>query len=204
VAGETVRVVHEAGLAAIVGTVDLDRFGDGGLRRGLNDLDQLAIMARAHHDVVGRAARSATVAPTRLATVYESDDRVRSMLAQRHLALTSALRHVHGRQEYGVKAFRADHSNAADEVSRRTAGAGAEAIHAELLRWTVGNRRHRAQDRQVPGDDRPMVLNTAYLVDSDRSSSFVEAVDRLASDHPELDVEVTGPWPPYSFGAVED
>jgi hypothetical protein len=227
VAGETVRVVHEAGLAAIVGTVDLDRFGEDGLRRGLNDLDQLAMMARAHHAVVGQAARSATVAPTRLATVYENDDRVRAMLAQRHLALTSALRHVHGRQEYGVKAFRADRASAAEEpaatptsgtdylrqrqaalsaheVSRKTAGAGAEAIHAELLRWTVGNRRHRPQDRQLSGDDRPMVLNTAYLVDSDLSSSFVDAVDRLASDHPELDVEVTGPWPPYSFAVVED
>jgi gas vesicle protein GvpL/GvpF len=227
VAGEDVRVVRAAGLAAIVGTVDLARFGEEGLRRGLNDLDQLEQMARAHHGVVGRAARSQTVAPTRLATVYEDDDRVRAMLVDQQPSLRAALRHVNGREEWGVKAYRAQRSAADDAPaerpasgtdylrrrqaalgahaeSQRTAGAGAEAIHAELLPLTVGSRRHRPQDQKLSGDARPMVLNNAYLVQRERSEAFATAVRRMGREHPELDIELTGPWPPYSFAVIEE
>jgi Gas vesicle synthesis protein GvpL/GvpF len=48
-----------------------------------------------------------------------------------------------------------------------------------------------------------MVLNAAYLVDENRAESFIERVHAWARDSRELTVEVTGPWPPYSFAALE-
>lgn len=48
-----------------------------------------------------------------------------------------------------------------------------------------------------------MVLNAAYLVDDDRGGQFAQAVAALDAGEPQLQLELTGPWPPYSF-AVPD
>jgi hypothetical protein len=48
-----------------------------------------------------------------------------------------------------------------------------------------------------------MMLNAAYLVAQDRSREFAAAADRLAGQHPAVRLELTGPWPPYSFAAVD-
>jgi hypothetical protein len=47
-----------------------------------------------------------------------------------------------------------------------------------------------------------MILNGAYLVDDDRSAEFSAAVDRLADSHQPVRLELTGPWPPYTFACV--
>jgi hypothetical protein len=46
-----------------------------------------------------------------------------------------------------------------------------------------------------------MVLNAAYLLDAEGEigNRFAAAVAEMASAHPELRMELTGPWPPYSF-----
>jgi hypothetical protein len=46
-----------------------------------------------------------------------------------------------------------------------------------------------------------MVLNAAYLLDAggEIGDRFAATVAELASAHPELRIELTGPWPPYSF-----
>jgi hypothetical protein len=48
-----------------------------------------------------------------------------------------------------------------------------------------------------------MVLNGAYLVDVTRADEFADAVDSSAAVQPALRLELTGPWPPYSFTAGE-
>ncbi len=48
-----------------------------------------------------------------------------------------------------------------------------------------------------------MVLNAAYLLDDDRADSFAAAVRALSDRYPGLRLELTGPWPPYSFAAAE-
>ena len=103
--GEAVRPISAAGLTALVGAVDRDAFGEEGLRHRLNDLDQLAALARAHHEVIRIAADHQAVAPARLATLYADDGRVRAMLEEHAAAFTAALRRISGRHEWGVKAF---------------------------------------------------------------------------------------------------
>jgi hypothetical protein len=49
-----------------------------------------------------------------------------------------------------------------------------------------------------------MVLNDAYLVDLDDAEAFARTVQRLADAHAELSIELTGPWPPYSFAVIEE
>jgi hypothetical protein len=49
-----------------------------------------------------------------------------------------------------------------------------------------------------------MLLNAAYLLDAADGATFTAAVAGQATAHPELRVELTGPWPPYSFADGDD
>lgn len=92
----------------------------------------------------------------------------------------------------------------ARESSRQAALAGARAIHAELSGRAAQARLHPPQSAQLSGDRMAMLLNAAYLLDASASAGFASAVAAAATAHPELRVELTGPWPPYSFAGGED
>ncbi|GAA3176970.1 GvpL/GvpF family gas vesicle protein [Nonomuraea roseoviolacea] len=88
------------------------------------------------------------------------------------------------------------------EEAWRRAGARAEDIHGALSSIAVASRRHRAQDPQLSGRPESMVLNGAYLVDRERGEEFARTVERLRGQGG--DVQLTGPWAPYSFAVLDD
>ena len=89
--------------------------------------------------------------------------------------------------------------------SKTAAVSGAQAVHTELTAKAIGTRLHPPQSAQLSGVRQPMLLNAAYLLDTADSVAFTAAVAGIATAHPELRVELTGPWPPYSFaGEAED
>jgi hypothetical protein len=87
---------------------------------------------------------------------------------------------------------------------RRAAAGSAEAIHAALSGLAAAAEVRAPQAPQLTGRREQMILNGAYLVDDDRSAEFAAAVDRLAGRHEPVRVELTGPWPPYSFAYVAE
>ncbi len=92
----------------------------------------------------------------------------------------------------------------ARESSRQAAVTGARAIHAQLSGRAAQARLHPPQSPQLSGDRTPMLLNAAYLLDAGASAGFASAVAAAATAHPELRLELTGPWPPYSFAGGVD
>jgi hypothetical protein len=90
---------------------------------------------------------------------------------------------------------------AARRESERGAADSAQDIHAELARHAAGSRLHPPQSPQLSGRSEPMVLNGAYLVDDGKAGDFAAAVKALDEAAPALSLELTGPWPPYSFAA---
>jgi hypothetical protein len=90
--------------------------------------------------------------------------------------------------------------------SKSAAVTGAVTVHAELAAKATDSRLHPPQPAQLSGVrlPLPMLLNAAYLLDTADSVAFTAAVAGLASAHPELHVELTGPWPPYSFAGEDD
>jgi Gas vesicle synthesis protein GvpL/GvpF len=105
VAGATVRAASAAGLTVLVSDVDLAEFGEVALRRNLEDLEWLEGVARAHHEVIDAASKMFPLLPTRLATVYSSDESMAAVLHGRREELLAAMRRVGGRVEWGVKAY---------------------------------------------------------------------------------------------------
>jgi Gas vesicle synthesis protein GvpL/GvpF len=228
VAGAAVRAAAAAGLTALVSDVDLTEFGAEPLRRNLEDLAWLERIARAHHHVVDTLWGLASVLPMRLATVYTSKVAMAAALAARQAELEDALTRVRGRVEWGVKAYPLtltpdDDPATAGPASRGGDGAGlaylkrrrdqltarqrswqdavrsARSVHGELRRPAAEARLHPPQSPRLSGNRAAMVLNASYLVGQDSQPVFTSAVAEAAARHRGLRLELTGPWPPYSF-----
>lgn len=232
--GQPVRTVTEAGLSAAVTTVRLAEFGEQALRRHLEDMAWLETAARAHHLVIETLASRQPVVPMRLATVYRDDRGVAATLARRQADFIAALDRVTGRAEWGVKVFpaaepgqdptaarpgspggRAPGAGAAylsrrrqelsaAERARQAAAASAEDIHGALSRLAAAAQARAPQGPQLSGQRQPMILNGAYLVDEARAEAFAAAASDLAARHPAVRIELTGPWPPYSFATLPE
>ncbi|MCM3811958.1 GvpL/GvpF family gas vesicle protein [Streptomyces sp. DR7-3] len=75
----------------------------------------------------------------------------------------------------------------------------ARLVHHTLSGLAERARLHPPQDPRLSGVSDRNVLNAAYLVRREDSAAFAERVGELAGRTPELRVELTGPWAPYSF-----
>ncbi|XTZ16276.1 GvpL/GvpF family gas vesicle protein [Micromonospora echinospora] len=87
----------------------------------------------------------------------------------------------------------------ARETGQQAAAHSAAAVHTELAGHAADARRHTPQDSRLSGAPHPMALNGAYLVPVEGLAGFRAVVAALATRHPALRLELTGPWPPYSF-----
>lgn len=223
VADAPVTVVEHAGLAAVVSEVDLAEFGEEGLRRNLEDLTWVERVARAHDRVVATVSRVTTCAPLRLVTICRDDASVRAKVDAQRDQLERTIALLDGRVEHGVKAYAVEPDataaavGAADEragtaylMRRRQEAAlreaadqatadAADQVHEQLRGLAIASRRYPPQDRRLSGRRERMVLNGAYLVDRFATPELEQVVALLAERHPQLELELTGPWPPYSF-----
>ncbi|MET8001414.1 GvpL/GvpF family gas vesicle protein [Nonomuraea glycinis] len=87
------------------------------------------------------------------------------------------------------------------EDAWRDASEQAQRIHHALTALAVASHLHRPQDPQLSGRSDWMILNGAYLVDEPRSAEFAAALDGLRG--PGVDLQLTGPWAPYSFAELD-
>jgi Gas vesicle synthesis protein GvpL/GvpF len=227
--GEPIYALTAAGLTAAVGAVPLAGFGDQALRRNLENLAWLETVARRHHEVIESVAQGTPVVPMRLATVYHSDEGISAMLSSRRDDLAAALARVSGRDEWGVKVYtsprqapapgaasgtasaspgaaylhRRKSELSAGEEERRSAAASAEEIHAVLSGLAAASLLRPPQAPQLSGHTGQVIVNSAYLVDAEGADRLRETVEDLAGRHNTVHIELTGPWPPYSFAAIE-
>jgi hypothetical protein len=165
----------------------------------------------------------------RMCTVYRSEEGVREMLRREAQALAEALHELEGRAEWGVKVYasragggqssRLAASSSAGELTgagylerRREERDAAELaaqrleqqvarVHESLCEIAVEGLRSPLQRPAGGRQDRDMVLNGVYLLDDRDRPEFDQRLallsDDLAADG--LELEPTGPWPPYNF-----
>lgn len=231
IGGAALRTVPHGNLRAVVSDVDLDEFGEEGLRTNLEDLSWLETVARAHDAVARQLAQHTATAPLRLATVFLTEGAVRDQLASWADAAARALDRIQGRGEWSVKGF-VDEAEPATPPTASSGAAGsgagtaylaarraalsdrarvaeeraelAAAIHAELAGRATAGRRLMPQDPALAHHSGEMILNSSYLVDDDAAEGFAAAARALSESHDGLRVEVAGPWPPYSFATLEE
>ena len=222
-----VEGVEHDDLVGLVSSVDLDEFGEEGLRRNLERLDWLEMAARGHDAVVQAAAAVAPTAPMRLATIFRDDDGVRRRLAEQHDRIAEVLDRVEGHDEWSVKVLtrqdaegekaaeappssgaeylrRRQEAQRAREGDQRDADLVAEQLHEALVGIAAASRRLPPQDPRLTGHTGTMVHNVAYLVPQAGSEAFTAAIGEFTRNHAEVLIDARGPWPPYSFATLED
>jgi len=224
--GTPLDIVDHRDVSAVVCSVDLAEFGEAQLKENLENMEWLEEVARTHHDVVYAVSCAAAVAPMRLVTICSDDESVRSRIESVYADLTEALGRVENRHEWSVKVYavRQEQPEPA-EVGRPASGAAylqrkreqaaqrrstgeqytqeADEIHQTLTRAVVATRILPPQDPRLTGRSDTMILNGAYLVPAEEADGFRDLVRRLVELHPGLEIELQGPWPPYSFATLD-
>ena len=169
----------------------------------------------AHEEVIEALMERGPVLPMRFGSVVDGERELLDLLAERRGEFEAALERVRGAVELGVRAKLAGpvaatappgpDAEAGDrpgtaylrerlEVQRRTE-AISTLIHERLDDLARGSVRRRRDDGGA--------LTSAYLVDRDRVEDFRRRVEGLAADVSGATIVCTGPWPPYSFSALE-
>ncbi|MGW1344381.1 GvpL/GvpF family gas vesicle protein [Kribbella sp. NPDC002412] len=228
VAGAPVRTIAHRDLIAVVSTVDLEEFGESALRQNLESLAWVEQTARRHDEIVRRAAAiTSALAPFRLVTIYRSDDAARDRIEELYEDLLQALDRIDRRSEWSVKVFARTRSTPPVPVEAEAPASGVaylerrraeirgrqdaavdQQAQADQLFWDLvpaaaATRRLALQDPRLTGRGDAMALNATFLVDDDRSTDFFEQVNALRAKYPSFDLEVNGPWPPYSFAVLD-
>lgn len=176
--------------------------------------EHLGVLARRHDAVVRAVHERAAVLPLRFGTVLADTDAVHTLLRRTADRARSRLDRVDGHAEWGVRISASSGSATATgpaapgtsgtaylarrraeltaaAAAGRTAAHEAAAVHAELAPLA---REHLTRPGSV-GDD--LLLDIAYLVPAD-GAAFQARIAELAA-RPALLLQLTGPWPPYSF-----
>lgn len=201
-----VRMIEHAGLALLVTEVDLAPFAGLETRRWRvlpDEEDPLVLLARRHDVVVRAEFERHPVLPLRFGTTLPDDAAALRLLADQHDEACDWLTRVDGHREWSVRA-RLPHpgkpAEGADDPAarrdrlaafargRRDGLTAASALHDALSQRATENVR-RPRTSSVP------LLDAAYLVRIDAEAAFRAETEC----HRDLAVEVTGPWPPYSF-----
>ncbi|MEX2971764.1 GvpL/GvpF family gas vesicle protein [Streptomyces sp. C184] len=223
------RTVTCGELSALVSSVPAGAYSEEGMRARLEDLSELAAVARTHHAVIEAAYATTTLLPMRLATVYLDDARVRSMLHERRADFGELLTWLEGHVELGVKVYADPREAAAAPTTPapvpgaapvspgraylqqrraqrrhhrdayRAAGAVAGAVPDRVSALARARVAHRPQQGELASSPGENVSNEAYLVPTERTGQFHQALTGLADGVPGVHVEITGPWAPYSF-----
>jgi hypothetical protein len=202
-------------IAGLCGT-PLRTVGEEGLVAVVSEHEALEIRASedalwSHERVVETLMDRASVLPVRLGTMLTDEAAVLGSLRERRRELESALEHVRGAVELGVRATPS--AETFDEPQQEEAGAtgpGTAYMQARLSRQRrgedVAKQIHdplaalaRASTARLNARER-LVLNAAYLVDRARVEDFMARVHDLDAQS-EARIVCTGPWPPYSFSS---
>ncbi|GLV72481.1 MULTISPECIES: GvpL/GvpF family gas vesicle protein [Streptomyces] len=82
----------------------------------------------------------------------------------------------------------------------------AERVDTVVRGLAVAARRLRPHGVEVTGKHRTHVLNAAYLLDLGRERELRAALASLRRDETDVQIELSGPWAPYSFadGGIAD
>jgi hypothetical protein len=218
--GGPLRLLDVGPAQALVCDVDPATFEV--LRRpGPDGLDVLAAAAQTHDIVLARFV-DAPVLPLALGTVLPNDDTVVDLLRRHAERLARELARIDGMSEWAVTVRTLEDEPSGPAPAPTTSGRD----YLEARRAALGRRERRWADQEQlvaalheplaacavdavevasrPLEDTaPPLLHGVYLLTDDARDRFRSTVDYLRGEHPDAVIEVTGPWPPYHFTAVD-
>ena len=140
----------------------------------------------AHHQRLDAVLKRRTVLPAPFGLAFRGEREVTRFLRARYVEIGDGLALVEGRWELRLHA-----TPTAPELPEATALELATSIYAELRKLA-----HAALPLPRTGS---RAFSAAFLVERLETRHFLERVEELDTAHPELELDATGPWPPYDF-----
>jgi hypothetical protein len=221
--GRRIEVIRDGDLGLLVSPVAPDELEVDA--DDLSETGRLAVLARGHDAVVRAAADVGPVLPLRFGTAVPDEEAARTLLRTHANSAAEQLRRIGTAREWGVRLVRtlapgnepalAGRQRPADVsgteyLSRRRE----ELQRGDDLTRTAAEYAERLQDelsahvteslRRGGSTGSSLLLDMAYLVPTAAEAEFLGQVQQLTEDLEAhgLALEVTGPWPPYSFAAL--
>jgi hypothetical protein len=158
----------------------------------LDDVDPS--LANEHREIVDAIFKNQVVLPTPAGIVFRTEHVLTRWMELHYVALTDALAFVNDRAAARVHVSRA---GVPIDDDAREAGSDLAEAASEIFR----NLRRRAvasvplSTEQVTG----IVLSGAFLIDQALWGEFEREFVTSREAHPELRMQLTGPWAPYDF-----
>jgi hypothetical protein len=210
-----VRSIACGDFCAWISEVPRAEFG-AGIEQRMEDLDWLANASVRHQRVVAELAQRATVLPARFGTIFMQKDSLCDDVAAHARELHAALQHVSGADEWGIKVFRvqsgtaaaAQAASGADYLQQKAARLRQQTrtsgeLPAEVAELATGLRklvRDSGPGGNVSRGQPGLAWQASLLLPRANKKQFDSMVRRFAAANAgALRIEVTGPWPPYSF-----
>lgn len=185
----------------------------------MQNLEWLAEASVRHQAVLSELARRGAVLPARFGLVFSSEAALTRHVAGRARELLSQFRKIEGADEWGIKIFRLQPGP--ELISSTASGADylrkkADALRAELARAQKGKTVAK-EIRELAGELKRLARDVAPGGSVSRGQPGLEwqvSILLPRSARPRFDsligrwartwagihrIEVTGPWPPYSF-----
>lgn len=200
-------------------------FSEQAVQRCLEDVDCVARAALGHEAVIDWVFRRWPVIPLKLFTIFSSDARVLAHLAGRTAEIRGLFKRLRGHQEWSARVFPGDpprlvprvaaasgrdyleatrgrHEGARERAARIAEEAVATFDDLSALAAEVRPREPGVADR-APG---PAVIEAAFLVPSRKVAAWKSRARVLSAALARRGcrLEVSGPWPPYTFIAPRD
>lgn len=208
--GAPLELLVVDGVAGVIGSVPAARYGTRALERATAAVETLAPYAAAHQSVVQYVfERAPAVVPFSFGSVHRTTADARRSLESRREELSLLLRRFTGMQEWSLRVTRrararvAAASGTAYLEGRRAELRGeVDARAARAIAILDGDLGEGAASRHVldegTGD---ILLRVAYLVPEAGAARLRRTVIGAGHDLEEqgVAVELSGPWPPYSF-----
>ena len=212
-------------LLAVVSQVPLEEFGEEGLHAHLEDASWLEREVCAHEQVIEKVMAGRTVLPMKFCTIFQTENRVQTLLKSNQEQFRRALARLRGRQEWEVKIY----CEPAAVVARQVGKAGtdlsgkhyllrkrAEKIAAQeamneaqrqaqrsyekLAGWAEIIQLKPVERANAPSAPR-LILDAVCLLPESAFDPCRQELERLGDELADkgFRFQLIGPWPPYHF-----
>lgn len=145
----------------------------------------------AYETVVEAVFERQTILPAPFGVVFRNTDHITRWLQMHYLTLTEAIHLVEGRCEVRVHMRSRDDNKVTEEPDAQAAKAAMD-LYQALTREADASVMLKRPALQA-------VLSGAFLIDRSEWEHFSAIVASEARKFEKLDVDQTGPWPPYDF-----
>lgn len=185
------------------------------LEKNLENLEWLAVHGIRHQEVVGEIAQKETIVPARFGTLFSSQAALLKDVEARKSALKKVFNRIADSDEWGVKVLVEDQP--AKPVSTAAASSGREYLQQKAARIKKKPERDEGELEQlasalekvatdsaptgrVSGAQPGLLWQATFLVPRTRRRQWERVLEDFVKQwEGKRRIEVTGPWPPYSF-----